>query len=124
MNGVPVLPRGYRVVLEDLELEVDIGFHDFEIGAPQRLTVTIDVAVEPCRLPRADAVASAWNYDLLRTRIHALVAGRRFNLQETLAAEIFDFVAALPGVVGLRVETRKTDIYPDARAVGVILTSG
>ena len=36
-------PRSRRVLLEDFDLSVDIGFHDFEIGKPQRLLVTIEV---------------------------------------------------------------------------------
>ena len=34
----------------------------------------------------ADEAGGAWDYDFLRTEIGALVAGRRFNLQETLVA--------------------------------------
>ena len=29
-----------------IELDVDIGFHEFEIGAPQRLLVTVEVWVD------------------------------------------------------------------------------
>jgi dihydroneopterin aldolase len=121
MSGL--VPRRYHIRLEELELQVDIGFHACEIGVPQRLLVTIDVAVACAALPVGDSVATAWNYDGIRTHVQALVAGRRFNLQETVAAEVFRFVAGLPDVVAIRVETRKPDIYPDARAVGVILTT-
>jgi dihydroneopterin aldolase len=51
------------------------------------------------------------------------VEGRRFNLQETVAHAIYDLVAARAGVVGLRVSTRKPDVYPDCEAVGVELSS-
>ncbi len=52
-----------------------------------------------------------------------IVAGRRFNLQETVCRAIYDLVAARHGVVALRVSTRKPDIYPDCAAVGVELAS-
>jgi dihydroneopterin aldolase len=115
--------RTHRIRLEDLALDVDIGFHDFEIGVPQRLLVTVDVLVAPAAFPSADDPATAFDYDPIRTGIHALVAGRRFNLQETLAEEIFAMIAAWPGVQALSVTTRKPDVYPDAGAVGVILSS-
>ena len=113
----------HRIRLEDLALDVDIGFHDFEIGVPQRLLVTVEILVDPTVFPRDDDPASAFDYDPVRSGIHALVAGRRFNLQETLAAEIFAMIAAWPGVRELTVITRKPDVYPDAGAVGVILSS-
>ena len=59
----------------------------------------------------------------LRSEIGALVAGRRYNLQEILAREVYDLIAARRGVTALRVSTRKPDIYPDCAGVGVELSS-
>ena len=39
LNGlVPaaLAPRSRKIFLQDFELLVDVGFHDFEIGVPQR----------------------------------------------------------------------------------------
>jgi dihydroneopterin aldolase len=116
-------PRTRKIVLEDYCLSADIGFHDFEIGAAQRLLVTVEVWVDEASFAGTDEVSHAWDYDFLRTAIGALAAGRRFNLQETLAREIYDLVAARRGVTGLRVATRKPDIYPDCAGVGVELAS-
>ncbi len=116
-------PRSRKIMLEDFDLVVDIGFHAFEIGHPQRLRVNIEVWLEPDHFPRSDIVAEAWDYDLLRSAVLALVHQRRFNLQETVAHEIYDLVAARPGVSGLRVSTRKPDVYPDCAAVGVEISS-
>lgn len=116
-------PKARKIVLEDYSLPVDIGFHDFEIGAPQRLLVTVEVWVDEASFAAEDNEASAWNYDFLRTEISRLAAGRRFNLQETFARAVYDIVAARRGVTGLRVSTRKPDIYPDCAGVGVELSS-
>ena len=116
-------PRTRKIVLEDYCLSADIGFHDFEIGAAQRLLVTVEVWVDEASFAGADEVGDAWDYDFLRTEIGALAAGRRFNLQETLVREIYELVAARRGVTGLRVATRKPDIYPDCAGVGVELAS-
>jgi 7,8-dihydroneopterin aldolase/epimerase/oxygenase len=116
-------PKTRKIVLEDYDLPVDIGFHDFEVGAPQRLLVTVEVWVDESSFPADDAPDGAWDYDFLRREIGALVEGRRFNLQETVAREIYELVAARRGVTGLRVATRKPDIYPDCAGVGVELTS-
>ncbi|GAA4819774.1 dihydroneopterin aldolase [Sphingosinicella ginsenosidimutans] len=116
-------PRTRKIVLEDYELMLDIGFHDFEVGRPQRLVVTVEVWLDERAVSDSDDAAEAWDYDFLRTGIAELVAGRRFNLQETLAREIYDLVAARQGVTALRVATRKPDIYPDCAGVGVEIAS-
>ncbi len=116
-------PKTYKIVLQDYVLPVDIGFHDFEVGKPQRLTVTVEVWLEESAFASEDEVSSAWDYDILRTEIAVLANARRYNLQETLARAIYDLVAARRGVGALRVSTRKPDIYPDCAGVGVDLAS-
>ena len=116
-------PRTFRIVLTDFDLPVDIGFHDFEIGTPQRLLVSIEVEVGPEAFGVEDTQAAAWNYDFLRTEIRRMTTGRRFNLQETLAREIYELIAARQGVRGLKVSTRKPDVYPDCAGVGVEISS-
>ncbi|RYY32272.1 MAG: dihydroneopterin aldolase [Sphingomonadales bacterium] len=116
-------PKRHRIFLEDYDLPVDIGFHDFEVGAPQRLLVSIEVWVAAEAFGVEDTVAAAWNYDFLRNEIRRMTEGRRFNLQETLVRDIYELIAAREGVVDLRVSARKPDVYPDCAGVGVELSS-
>lgn len=118
-----IVPKTRKILLEDFDVPVDIGFHDFEIGTPQRLRVNIEVWLAATHFPTCDSVASAWDYDTLRTSVLALLSARRFNLQETVAHAIFELVVVRPGVENVRVSTRKPDIYPDCAAVGVELSS-
>lgn len=115
--------RSARIVLESLAVDVDIGFHDFEVGSPQRLLVSAEVWLEDCSAPAGDDPAAAWNYDVLRLEIERIAGERRFNLQETLAHAIFDRLAALHGVAHLRIRTSKPDVYPDVRGVGIEIAS-
>ena len=116
-------PTRRRIFLTDYDLPVDIGFHDHEVGNPQRLLISVDVWIDAASFAAHDSAAEAWNYDFLRTAIGRLVEGRRFNLQETLVREIYDLVASRAGVTGLRVSTRKPDVYADCAGVGVELAS-
>ena len=116
-------PVTRKIVLEDYDLPVDIGFHDFEVGTPQRLIVTIEVWVDERSFAASDSRDLAWDYDFLRSEVGALANGRRFNLQETFVREVYDLIAARRGVTALRVSTRKPDIYPDCAGVGVELSS-
>jgi dihydroneopterin aldolase len=116
-------PRSARIFLDSLEVMADIGFHDFEIGVPQRLLVTVEIWLDHIPPADCDDPAFAWDYDFIREQVEKLATGRRYNLQESLAHAIFDRIAALRGVRALRVVTAKPDVYPEARGVGVELTS-
>jgi 7,8-dihydroneopterin aldolase/epimerase/oxygenase len=115
--------RSTRIALESLAVQVDIGFHEFEIGTPQRLLVTVEIWLDNQVAPADDDPVEAWNYDFLRSEVEEIAAARRYNLQETLAHAIFDRVAAFHGISALRVRLSKPDVYPDAHGVGVEIAS-
>ena len=116
-------PRTARIFLDSLEVMADIGFHEFEVGVPQRLLVTVEIWLDHIPPADCDDPAFAWDYDFLREQVQELATARRYNLQESLAHAIYDRVAALRGVRALRVVTSKPDVYREARAVGVELAS-
>lgn len=115
--------RSARILLDALDVQADIGFHEFEVGAPQRLLVSIELWLEDVRVPDDDDPGLAWNYDFLRTEVQEIASSRRYNLQETLAHAIFDRIASFRGVKALRVRTSKPDVYPEAAGVGVEVAS-
>jgi 7,8-dihydroneopterin aldolase/epimerase/oxygenase len=115
--------RSARILLESLEVQTDIGFHDFEVGNPQRLLVSVEIWLDDPSPPADDDPARAWNYDFLRAEVEAIASARRYNLQETLAHAIFERIAAFRGVRDLRVRTSKPDVYPEAHGVGVEIAS-
>lgn len=116
-------PRSARILLEDLEVKADIGFHDFEVGAPQRFLVTVEVWLEDPEPPLDDSPELAWDYDFVRRQVIEIASAQRYNLQETFARRLYDRLAAMRGVRALRIATSKPDIYPDARGVGVQISS-
>jgi dihydroneopterin aldolase len=115
--------RSARILLESLAVQADIGFHEFEIGAPQRLLVTFEIWLDDLGAPENDDPARAWNYDFLRTEVAEIAASRRWNLQETLAHAIFERLAAFRGIRALRIRLSKPDVYPDAHGVGIEIAS-
>ena len=113
-----------HIVIESLEVMADIGFHEFERGIPQRLHLTIELWIDGIeRAPETDEQADAWDYDHVVGEVRRLATERRFNLQETLVHAIFERLAAMHRVKGLRVRSIKPDVYPDARGVGVEIAS-
>ena len=115
--------RSSRILLESLELQADIGFHEFEVGKPQRLLVTVEIWLDETSAPADDDPGQAWDYDLLRSEILSIAGERRYNLQETLVHAIFHRLAAMRGVAALRVKSAKPDVYPDSAGVGVEIAS-
>ena len=115
--------RQSRILLDSLEVMTDIGFHDFEVGTPQRLLITVELWLDDLTPPDDDDHSSAWNYDYLRKEVIRLAQARRYNLQETLVHAIFERVAATRGVKALRVKSVKPDVYEDAQGVGVEIAS-
>ena len=116
-------PRSARIFLDSLEVMADIGFHEFEIGTPQRLLVTVEIWLDHVPPADCDDPAMAWDYDYLREQIEELATARRYNLQESLVHALYDRFASMRGVKALRVVTAKPDVYPEARGVGVELSS-
>jgi dihydroneopterin aldolase len=115
--------RSARILLEGLAVQADIGFHEFEVGAPQRLLVTVEIWLDDVAVPLDDDPERAWNYDFLRTEVQEIASARRYNLQETLAHAIFERVAAFRGIRALRLRLSKPDVYPEAHGVGVEIAS-
>lgn len=115
--------KSSRILLDSLEIQADIGFHDFEVGKLQRLLVTVEIWLDELEPPADDDPAGAWDYDLLRSEIIRIADERRYNLQETLVHRIYRRLAAMRGVRALRVKCAKPDIYGDAKAIGVEIAS-
>ena len=115
--------RQSRILLDSLEVMADIGFHDFEIGTPQRLLVTIELWLEEFDAPPGDDEVYAWNYDYLKREVVRIAQERRYTLQETLVHELFQGIAAYRGVKATRIKSVKPDVYPDAMGVGVEIAS-
>ena len=116
-------PRSAKILLDSLEVMADIGFHEFEIGSPQRLLITIELWLEDFGAPEGDEAVYAWNYDYLKQEVVRIAQDRRYNLQETLVHTLFQRIAAYRGVKAIRIKSMKPDVYPDANGVGVEVSS-
>ena len=108
-----------KIFLEDYEVDINIGIHEFEKTGPQRIVINIELFVAEALSGNSDTIDNAVDYDFLRKEIIKLTETRHFNLQETLCRSILEIVAVQPGVQRAKVSTKKPDVYPDCRGVGV-----
>ena len=112
-----------RFHLEGLECACRIGAYDHERLGPQTVVIDAEIMLSGDTEPQSDRLAATLNYDLIRSSILEIATSRHFDLQETLAREIFDSLAGLAGVTGVRVRTAKPDAYEDCGQIAYELSS-
>ena len=109
-----------RLFLRDLEVQANIGVHDFEQQQPQRVLIDVDLYVSLAgSMPRDDRIDEVVDYDFVRAVVHERIARGHIALQETLCDDILTHLLDHTGVLAARVATRKPDVYLDCAAVGV-----
>jgi len=111
-----------KLFLEDYEINVEIGIHEFEKVAPQRILISMEIFMLSQTLNSDDNIDDVLDYDFIRTEISKLIKYRRFNLQETLCRAILDVIRVRSGIRKIIVRTKKPDVYSDCGSVGVELT--
>jgi dihydroneopterin aldolase len=116
----PSLIHCRRLFLKDYEVYINIGVHDFEKRAEQRVIFNVEIYV-PLELntPKQDRLEEVLDYDFIRKTIAERVKRGHIHLQETLCDEIVAAILEHPNVMAVRVSTAKPDVYPDCDAVGV-----
>lgn len=116
----PSLIHCRRLFLKDYEVYINIGVHDFEKRAEQRVIFNVEIYV-PLELntPKHDRLDEVLDYDFIRKTIANRVQRGHIHLQETLCDEIVAAILEHPNVMAVRVSTAKPDVYPDCESVGV-----
>lgn len=112
--------RCRRLFVHQHEVLAEIGVHDFEKGAAQRLLIDVSLYVPyEHSTPQRDRLDEVVDYDHVREVVRELITGRRYELQETLCDALAERLLARPQVAAVEVSTAKPDVYPDCAAVGV-----
>jgi dihydroneopterin aldolase len=116
----PALIDCRRLFLRDYEIYINIGVHDFEKKAEQRVILNVDLYIPlDMNTPTHDQLNEVVDYDFMRETIKEIAAKGHIQLQETFCDEIVSAMLAHPKVLAARVSTSKPDVYPDCHSVGV-----
>jgi dihydroneopterin aldolase len=109
-----------RLFLRDYEIYINIGVHDFEKKAEQRVILNIDLYIPfVLNTPTKDTLDEVLDYDFMRETIRTRAQKGHIHLQETLCDDIVAAMLAHPNVRAARVSTAKPDVYADCHSVGV-----
>ena len=116
----PLLLSCRRVFLKNYEVWINIGVHEFEKKAEQRVIINVDLYV-PLEIstPKADELDEVVDYDFIRRTVAARLSQGHIHLQETLCDDLLAAILAHPKVHAARVSSAKPDVYPDCEVVGV-----
>ncbi|MBQ5948867.1 MULTISPECIES: dihydroneopterin aldolase [unclassified Massilia] len=116
----PSLRDCRRLFLRNYEVMINIGVHDFEKKAEQRVLINVDLFIPlEQSTPKADQLSEVVDYDFMRETIAKRVSKGHIHLQETLCDDVVKAMLTHPRVRAARVSTMKPDVYPDCEGVGV-----
>ena len=116
----PSLRNCRRLFLRNYEVMINIGVHDFEKKAEQRVLINVDLYIPlEQSTPKADQLSEVVDYDFMRETIAKRISKGHIHLQETLCDDVVKAMLTHPRVRGARVSTMKPDVYPDCEGVGV-----
>ena len=124
MKGGALIPDfGQRcVVIEDLRLKFFIGVLEREKEARQEVSITVHMFMPDAGGPSSDDLVDYVSYaDIIEQLKLRAASSRHVNLVETLAEEVAALAFADRRVDSVIVDVRKTQIIPEAKAVGVII---
>lgn len=116
----PQLADCRRLFLNNYEVRINIGVHEFEKKGEQRVLINVDLFIPLTEsTPTADTLDEVVDYDFMRSTIAKRMAQGHIHLQETLCDDVVKAMLAHPKVRAARVSTEKPDVYPDCESVGV-----
>lgn len=104
----------YEIRLEDFEIKMYLGIHDFERENMQRVLVSITVTVSEVDYKAGEF----WDYDWVVKFLRGF-NGTRIDTQEELVERVHGFLMEL-GCDSAEVYSRKPDVFPDCGSVGLI----
>ncbi len=103
-----------------LTVSTHIGIGEAERSKPQRILLDIeyDALVDAAA---GDDIADHVDYDGVRAEVERIASRGHFRLQETLARAIAEHLIGRDGIVRAKIRSAKPDIYPNCKAVGVVV---
>ena len=112
-----------EIYLKNIELMCNIGVYKHEKEKPQRVTVNIKILLSDTVNPKNDKINETLNYNLVYTKVKEIAKSQHFNLVETLANQIFNYIITIDKISYLSVSISKPDIYEDCEEVGYQISS-
>ena len=111
------------IFFKDIELLCKIGVYEHERKNPQRVIINLKLELSKNVSPKNDKIDETLNYDVIYKKIKEISSSQHFNLVETLANQIFNYLKDLKKISNIKVSVSKPDIYKDCNEVGYEISS-
>jgi dihydroneopterin aldolase len=109
-----------KIFLRDYSVDINIGVHDYEKIKPQKVIINVDVYILlENTISLNDDINDIFDYDYIKTSINKIISNKHIELQETLCDLIIEKMIEHNLVYAAKVSTEKSDIYPNAKGIGV-----
>lgn len=113
-----------RISARDIRIYAHHGVLPVEKVRGQPFLIDFDVELDEAHAPLDDELESTVDYAALVAEVKEISTSRRYNLVESLAADIAEYLVSREGVVRTTVTVKKTEAPLPAPAawVGVTVT--
>lgn len=106
------------ILIADLEVMYRVGVPEMERASPQRLLISVELAVDFRRAATVDRLGETIDYDSVCRRLLTFGDNHEWQLIETLSVEIAEALLAEYSARTVTVEVKKF-VIPQARYVAV-----
>ena len=108
-----------KILINDLILELKLGYYDFEKEKPQKVKFSLEVNYEDKKPTNDKDLKSIVNYSKLVRLIKKLVKNKHYNFLETLAEDVFDELFKDKRIDKISLQIEKLEIMKDCSSVGI-----
>ena len=108
-----------KILINELILDLKLGYYDFEKKKPQKVKFTLEVNYEDKKPTNDKDLKSIVNYDKIVKLIKRLVKNKHYNFLETLAEDVFDELFKDRRIDKIILQIEKLEIIKDCSSVGI-----
>ena len=108
-----------KILINELILNLKLGYYDFEKEKPQKVKFTLEVNYEDKKPSNDKDLKSIVNYDKIVKLIKKLIKNKHYNFLETLAEDVFDELFKDKRIDKISLQIEKLEIMKDCSAVGI-----
>ena len=108
-----------KILINELILDLKLGYYDFEKENPQKVKFTLEVNYEDKKPSNDKDLKSIVNYAKIVKLIKKLVKNKHYNFLETLAEDVFDELFKDRRIDKITLQIEKLEIMKDCSSVGI-----
>ena len=108
-----------KVLINELILNLRLGYYDFEKAKPQKVKFSLEVDYRDKKPTNDKDLKSIVNYDKLVKLIKKLVKNKHYNFLETLAEDVFDELFKDIRIDKITLQIEKLEIIKGCSSVGI-----